>query len=129
MKKILIIMAVLITLSSCSEMLSIEKFKSSETAFLIIDVQNAYLPVYNQVSFIQNIDLLLKQAREAKVPIIYIRNIDWINNEGSRGWTFQGSMRAQVGDYVIEKHYPSSFSDTDLNSKAIIPQGGISCQK
>lgn len=114
MKNIILLTTAILLLTGCAGFTSKRKFNSSDTALLIIDVQNAYLPVYNQGAFIQNINLLEDRAREAEVPIIFIRNIDGYNEEGSRGWKFQGSLRPQENDYVVEKRFPSSFSDTEL---------------
>ena len=114
MKKILSLFVCIAILGSCSQMSSKVKFRSSDTALLIIDVQNAYLPVYNQGVFLQNINLLEDRAREAEVPIIYVRNIESYMVEGSKDWKFFPSLKPLDSDIVIKKEYPSSFSDTDM---------------
>jgi len=114
MKKWNAIIFSILILNSCSGMLSKEKFKSSDSALIVIDVQNAYLPVYKQGTFLQNIKSLIDNAREAGVPVIYIRNIESYMVEGSKDWKFFPSLKPLDSELVIEKEYPSSFSHTDL---------------
>lgn len=111
-KALILALGCFILVTSCA---GSPRFESSQTALLIIDIQNAYLPVYNQGVFIPNVVTLRKKAAEANVPVIFIRNLDGYNKEGSTGWKFHGALRPGETDTVIEKEYPSSFSDTELD--------------
>lgn len=123
-KKPLIAACILIAIISISAMscAGAPRFTSTDTALLVIDIQNAYLPVYNQGTFIPNVKSLIDEARENGVPVVFVRNLDGYNREGSFGWKFHGSVRPAEGENVIEKEYPSSFSDTEL--KAVLEELG-----
>lgn len=114
MKRLLTAIFICSILLSCTGSPEKREFSPASSALLIIDVQNAYLPVWNQSVFLQNIKALEKRAREAGVPVIYVRNIHWGMETGSRGWEFHPLIKPQVGDPVVEKKSPGSFTGTDL---------------
>jgi len=116
LKKVIQTSSLIIILTTCASFSSEEKLLSSNTALLVIDVQNAYLPVYNNNSFLNNIQTLVKQARETDVPIIYIRNLGGFNDPGTFGWKFHEKIMAGEDDYIVEKKRPSSFYQTDLKA-------------
>jgi nicotinamidase-related amidase len=114
MKKFGAVIFIFILFSGCAGFISSTKFSASDTALLVIDVQYGYLPVYNQGYFIPRIKSLVEKAHKAKVPVIYIRNLDDFNKEGTQGWKFHISIRPGDNDYILEKNYPSAFTNPEL---------------
>lgn len=78
----------------------------TDTAFLIIDVQNGWaLDAYNSDSVFQNINLLADRARAASVPVIYVYDYSDQNVNRYTGWEMQiaDAIRPREGDRIIGK--------------------------
>lgn len=103
----------LILLMGCS---GTKTFTSEDTALMIIDIQNAYLPVSGQRPFIANVADLLSRAREAGIPVIYIGNSTDFIRPSSPGWDFHRDIKPLEKEIVIEKRFPGAFGETELES-------------
>lgn len=93
-------------------------------ALLIIDVQNDYFKngkceLVNSDGVSSNIKRVLEEFREKELPIIYIQHINI--REGatfflpnSFGVKIHESVKPKDRELIIEKNYPNSFLETNL---------------
>jgi nicotinamidase-related amidase len=95
------------------------------TALLIIDVQNGLFtikdfPIHNEEILINNIQTLLRKARKAKIPVIYIQHNDpkgQVLEKGTNNWKIRSEIKPKDTDIIIQKEYPDSFLDTLLDEE------------
>lgn len=90
------------------------------TALLIIDVQNGFFsdpdcPIYQEEQALENINILIKKAKAAEIPVIFIQHTDdkWIA-QGSTEWQIHPKIKPQDEYKAILKHSPDSFHNTSL---------------
>lgn len=92
-------------------------------ALLVIDVQNEYftgkLPVTYPVGSFDNILKAVDAANRAKIPVILIRHGSPQPDatafvKGSVGWEIREEVLKKEHLYIIDKHLPGSFTDTNL---------------
>lgn len=93
---------------------------NSDTALLVIDVQVAMFaeddPVYDGANLLEKLKTLIARAREAGIPVIYVRHAE----EGSPmayglpTWQIHPEIAPQEGDLVVDKRFPDSFMQTRL---------------
>jgi nicotinamidase-related amidase len=109
------------------------------TAVLIMDYENqilGMLPEKTQAAVLDNASAILKQARQAHLPIIYVvvrfrdgypevnrQNRRFVGlkesgrlREGSPGAEIHARVAPQPGDIVVTKRRVGAFSTTDLES-------------
>lgn len=95
--------------------------KKSKTALLIIDVQNDVLgkpnETYRAESLLCNLEDLIKRARKATIPVIYIQHNENEMKSNTIGWEIHPRLTPQKGDVIIQKRHPDSFQDTPLEEK------------
>lgn len=92
------------------------------TALLVIDVQVGMFdgpggPVYDARRLLGNIGAVIRKAREAGSPVIYIQHCDDPGEPlepGARGWEIHPSVAPLDGEAVIQKRTPDSFHETNL---------------
>lgn len=93
--------------------------KRGKTALLVIDVQQGLFqqatPIYRAEEVLKNISILIKQAREAGVPVIYIQH----SNDsglvmGSASWQLHPWLEPLVGEAIVHKLHGNAFEDTNL---------------
>ncbi len=102
-------------------------------ALLIIDVQNDYFAggkseLYNPVDALDNIEAVLKQFREKKLPVIFVQHISLGKNAAfflpdTEGVQLHERLRPLDNEYVVTKHAPSCFLNTNLTD--IVRDNGI----
>ena len=95
-------------------------------ALLVIDVQNEYfeggkMPITYPTNSFENIKETMRAARKNGIPIILIQHTEtWEQADSFRPGTRQHEIHPEVleigGDITIEKHKPSSFHETSLDS-------------
>jgi len=98
-----------------AEVLKMRELRRTNWAFVIIDIQKAYLPFFNQGKVIQAALSLRGKADEAGVPVIYLRQNDSDVRPGTSSWEFHPSISPRDTDIVIDKEYPSGFTGTTLS--------------
>jgi len=95
-----------------------------KAVIIVIDAQNDYvdgsLPLTDITAAIEEIRLLLKQAREDGVPVVHV-----VHKSGEGSWLFApGSHGAEIipavapvpGERIVEKTLPNAFAGTDLHA-------------
>ncbi|WP_425399844.1 cysteine hydrolase family protein [Aeoliella sp.] len=98
--------------------------KLSESALIMIDCQNTYREGIMQLvgvdSALENAKALLERAREAKIPVFHIQHDAGVGSPydltASNG-QIADVVAPQESEAVIVKHFPDSFSATDLDEQ------------
>ena len=91
----------------------------SNQALIIIDVQNIFFkdansPLHKGDEVVENINKLIKNARQSNISIIFVRHeADYMKN-GSFEWEIYTEIDARKTDFYVEKKTPDSFYETDL---------------
>ena len=90
----------------------------SKTALLIIDAQNEMFdpsnPVYQSEKLLENLQSLIKKARSAQVPVIYVQHNDAGLVKGTDFWQIHSSLTPAEEDFVVQKWSADSFQETRL---------------
>jgi nicotinamidase-related amidase len=87
----------------------------TDTALLVIDVQRDVMAaVWNRDAVIGRIKDLVARARNAGVPVVWIRHSDEDLLRDSAGWQIVPELEPRVGEPLIDKHHRDSFEDTPL---------------
>lgn len=113
---------------------------TERTAVIVVDMQNVFckpdgaLYVPNTANIIEPIKQLTALAREAKMPVIYLRHIvrgdgsdsgrmkdmypntDEILKRGTHGVEIIDELAPVPGDIIVDKLFYSGFHDTDLDT-------------
>jgi len=97
---------------------------SSDTALLVIDVQNGMFDeddaVYQGEGLLATIGDLLAKARAAQTPVIYIQHNGSPGHPlepGGAGWPIHPVIAPAEGEPVIGKATPDSFHETTLQAE------------
>ncbi|MEO1785025.1 cysteine hydrolase family protein [Thermodesulfobium sp. 4217-1] len=94
-------------------------------ALLIIDVQNEYfsgkLPVTYPNDSFSNILKSIDFANENQIPVILIQHTapqkdSGVFVKGTKEWQIKEEVRERKYKYIIEKNFPDSFANTDLEA-------------
>ena len=87
--------------------------KKSNTALLIIDVQNGVIgktnETYRAEYLLNNLEDLIRRARKAAVPVIYIQHNEGEMKPNTTDWQIHPRLTPQKGDVIIQKRHPDSF--------------------
>jgi len=93
----------------------------NNTALLVIDVQvemfsDPNTPVFNGKQILDNIEMLIRKARNSNVPVIYIQHTaaEGAYSRGRSEWEIHPQISPCEGDIVVFKATPSSFYKTNL---------------
>ena len=89
-------------------------------ALLVVDVQTALIheKPYQYERLLENLQRLLKAAREKGYPIIYVRHNGCWGDElepNTPGWEIEASIQPHEGETIIDKSYNSAFKNTNLH--------------
>ena len=94
-----------------------------KTALIVIDVQNDYFdgpwPIPDGNAALDNIEAAIETSQQAGAQVIYVQH-EVLNPErgifirGTKGFELHPRLTPRSGDHRIVKHYPGSFSKTDL---------------
>ena len=94
-------------------------------ALLVIDVQVGMFkgsdgPVYGGERLLERIAILIRKAREAGTPVIYVQHCEGpgeILEPGTEGWKIHPDIAPLAGEPVIQKRTPNSFHETTLQQE------------
>lgn len=93
----------------------------TNTALLIIDMQEAMFcnpedQPYQGPEVLKNIGLLLKSAREHRIPVVYVQQTSGGKfREGSQSWKICSALAPQPQEAVVPKAMPNGFYRTVLD--------------
>lgn len=87
-----------------------------KTAVLVIDVQNGVVATGHQRDqVVANIDIVVGKARDAGVPVVWIQHNDSRDLiAGEEPWKIVPELDPRDEEPNVQKAYPDSFEDTDL---------------
>ncbi|MGD6896691.1 cysteine hydrolase family protein [Bacillus infantis] len=88
---------------------------------LVIDAQQALIdgshgessPVFNKEQLIRNINLVIGKAREARVPAVFVRDLDIAGGEGE-GFHVHNGIQVPEDAVIFDKTATNSFHGTGL---------------
>ena len=95
-----------------------------KATLLVIDAQEEYrsgaLQLPDVEPAISEIATLLKAARNAGAPVVYVRHLGipggFLDPQGPRGHFIEG-LEPLAGEPVVEKRLPNAFAGTDLHER------------
>jgi nicotinamidase-related amidase len=92
------------------------------SALLVIDVQKGLFakstPIYAADKLLDNILALVKRARAAGVPVIYVQHCGkTMLMRGSDDWQLHPRLKPSKKDLVLCKTHASAFADTPLQDE------------
>ncbi len=107
----------------------------NHTALLIIDVQLGIfmrkhhdgMAVYQEESLLKNIKALIRKAKSADAPVIYIQHMytDFpLMEKGQPMWDVHPDIKPEQDDVVIEKYHADAFHESALDDT--LKQLGVS---
>ena len=95
----------------------------TKTALIVIDVQNDYFdgkwPIPDGNAALDKIEAAIECSQQAGAKVIYVQH-EVLNPErgifirGTHGFALHPRLKPRPEDHRIVKHYPGSFSKTDL---------------
>ncbi|NNP73286.1 isochorismatase [Acinetobacter defluvii] len=98
----------------------------NQTALLVIDVQNDYFPdgkmaLFQPEKALTNISILEKEFHLSNAPIIYIQHIFAETpapffEKNTEGVKLHPNLAVQDHSFIVEKAFPNSFFQTDLQT-------------
>lgn len=84
-------------------------------ALLIIDVQNGVVAeAFKRDEVVANINTVLREARAAGVPVVWVQHSEEEMPIGSEAWQIVNELEPADGEARVEKLYRSSFVETNL---------------
>lgn len=87
------------------------------TALVVIDVQRDVVDgAYRRDEVVANIGHLVERAREARVPVIWVRHHSKGLATGTEGWQIVPELVPAEGEPIVEKAYGDAFEDTTMES-------------
>ncbi len=89
------------------------------TALLVVDVQNGVVgEAYQRDVVVANVAALVDKARAAGVPVVWVQHSNpRAMPRGGEGWEIVPELTVGGGEPVVQKEYPDSFEDTDLEER------------
>ncbi len=85
------------------------------TALLVVDVQNGVVNGnHERDSVVANVGTLVDKARRANVPVVWVQHSSEGLAKGSDDWRIVPELKPDDSEPLVEKSYPDSFEDTQL---------------
>ncbi len=86
-----------------------------KTALLVVDVQNGVVDGnHARDEVVANVATLVDRARSAQVPFVWVQHNSEYLPRGSEVWQLVDGLDRAEDEALVEKQYPDSFEDTDL---------------
>ena len=85
------------------------------TALLVVDVQTGVVEGnHARDAVVSNVATLVDKARDARVPVVWVQHNSEYLPRGSEQWQLAAELDRHDEEPLVEKQYPDSFEDTDL---------------
>lgn len=84
-------------------------------ALIITDMQIGYADFPQFTSVVTRVNRLIEQAREANIPVIFLRTLTLRSDMNSTDWNLQPGIRSDPADYLVSHGIANAFTDTDLD--------------
>jgi nicotinamidase-related amidase len=86
-------------------------------ALLVIDVQaDVVADAHQRDAVVANINALVRNARAADVPVVWVQHNDAGMTIDSPEWQLVSELEPRAGEALVNKQYRSSFESTELES-------------
>jgi nicotinamidase-related amidase len=98
---------------------SMIELNHTDTALVVIDVQIAQRPIFNEVKLVQNINNLIEMAQRNNVYTIYIQHAGRAGSDFDPerpGFAFLPELKLIPNPVIIQKRFIDSFIQTPLQS-------------
>jgi nicotinamidase-related amidase len=87
------------------------------TALLVIDVQNGVVgESFRRDAVVANIATLVDRARTSGVDVVWVQHNSDNLVEGTEAWQYVPELKRDDSEALVQKRYPDSFEETDLES-------------
>jgi len=87
------------------------------TALLVVDVQNGVVEGnHDRDAVVANVATLVDKARDARVPVVWVQHNSEFLPRGGESWQLVEELQRREDEPLVEKQYPDSFEDTELES-------------
>ena len=85
------------------------------TALLVVDVQNGVVNGdHARDSVVANVGSLVDKARAERVPVVWVQHSNEGLQQGTDEWRIVPELEPGDAEPLVEKSYPDSFEDTNL---------------
>ena len=83
-------------------------------ALLVIDVQSDVVAdAHQRDAVVANINMLVRNARAADVPVVWVQHNDAGMTIESPEWQLVSELEPRAGEAMVNKQYRSSFESTE----------------
>ena len=93
------------------------------TTLLLLDAQvnmfDPSMPVFNSVALLESLATLIRNARRAGIPVVYMQHAGGpgdIDEPGAPGFEIHPQLAHLSGDLVLVKRTPNAFHETSLQA-------------
>jgi nicotinamidase-related amidase len=87
------------------------------TALLVVDVQNGAVEgAHERDAVVANVSSLVDKARQEQIPVVWVQHFSEGLAKGTENWQIVPELAPADSEPLVEKAYPDSFEDTDLES-------------
>jgi len=94
------------------------------SALLVIDVQNGIVgEAHDRDQVVANIGALVDKARDAGVDVVWVQHNSEGLVEGTEAWQYVPELERRESEPLVQKRYPDSFEETDLES--VLAEHGV----
>lgn len=94
------------------------------TALVVIDLQNDVVArAYRRDEVLGTVRALVDRARQASVPVVWVRHGDDELKAGSHEWQIVPELVPAPGEVIVEKSYRDAFEGTDM--EAVLSRLGV----
>lgn len=94
------------------------------TALVVIDLQNDVVAqAYRRDEVLGTVRALVDRARQASVPVVWVRHGDDELKAGSHEWQIVPELVPAPGEAIVEKSYRDAFEGTDM--EAVLSRLGV----
>lgn len=92
--------------------------KGSQSVLLVVDVQVGVMQqAWEAERVVANVAAAVEKARNAHVPVIWVRHSDEELLHGSLDWQLVPDLKPAADEPVIDKNFNSSFEETELEKE------------
>jgi nicotinamidase-related amidase len=87
------------------------------SALIVIDVQNGVVAEgHDRDAVVKNIATVVDKARAAGTPVVWVQHNSDDLVEGTDAWQYVPELVRSGSEPLVQKTFPDSFEDTDLES-------------
>jgi nicotinamidase-related amidase len=89
----------------------------NNTALLVVDVQNGAVEgAHERDAVVANIGSLVEKARQEQIPVVWVQHFSDGLAKGTDNWQIVPELAPADSEPLVEKTYPDSFEDTNLEN-------------